>query len=108
MTDRSKLRSATKCFLFSINLVTFIFGLVLFFLGVVLQTRYARYWFQESSQDDNDAQEGGGEAGIEDDLAPPPRSSYYNLAAWCTAMGVVVCVVSFLGERSKLTFCEER
>ncbi len=99
----TRLRSATKCFLFSINLVTFIFGLVLFFLGVVLQTRYARYFF--ASEDDAPvvgvgAADGGDEEGHSSPSSPSSSSPFYNLSAWCTAMGVVVCVVSFLGELS--------
>ena len=66
------LKDVTKYFLFFINCVTFICGLVLFFLGIVLQTRYKTYFeFMDSS--------------------------LYSISVWCLVMGVVVCLVSFLG-----------
>ncbi len=121
--QKRQLRSATKCFLFSINLITFIFGLVLFFLGLVLQTRHGQvknhaisidpplflatlkfqYFFSDS---DDDGKEGG-----EQGSTPPSTSStssaFYDLSAWCTAMGVIVCIVSFLGETVEKSYPEK-
>ncbi len=71
--DRNvKLRSVSKYMLFTINCVTLICGLILFFLGVVLQTQYATYFeFLDGS--------------------------FYNVSLWCLVVGVIVCLVSFLG-----------
>ena len=67
------LKSVSKYFLFGINLVAFICGIILFFLGVVLQTQYSTYFnFLDSS--------------------------FYSISLWCLVMGVIVCLVSFLGE----------
>ncbi len=68
--------SASKYLLFAINLVTLVFGLVLFFLGVVLQTTYANYdHFLETA--------------------------FHSLSLWCVCMGVAVCVISFLGKSKR-------
>ena len=69
----SELKSASKMFLFAINLVTFILGLVLVLLGAYLQIQFDFY------------------VAFLDD-------AFYSLASWCITMGVIVCVVSFLGE----------
>ncbi|CAM6055150.1 unnamed protein product [Sphagnum tenellum] len=68
----SDLKSVSKYFLFFINCVTFICGLVLLFIGVVLQTQYSSYF---------DFLEG----------------SFLSVSVWCIVMGVVVAAVSFLG-----------
>jgi hypothetical protein len=80
----SNFHVVSKHLLFSINCITFICGLILFFLGVVLQAQYATYF---EFLDD----------------------SFYSVSLWCLAVGVIVCLVSFLGENGVITVvCHHR
>ena len=75
------LKSVSKYFLFAINCVTFVCGLILLFLGVVLHTQYSEYFeFLETS--------------------------FFNVSVWCIVMGVIVAVVSFFGEDIFLGVCK--
>ena len=67
------LKQMSKYFLFFINCVTFICGLVLFFTGIVLHSRYSSYF---------------------DFL----NNSFFSISTWSLVMGVLLCLVSFLGE----------
>ena len=68
--DARQMRSVCKYLLFSVNCVACICGLVLFFFGVILEAKHATYF---------------------DFL----HSSFYAVAV---VVGVIVCLVSFLGE----------
>lgn len=68
----NEMRDLSKYILFFINCLTFICGMVLLFLGIYLHTQYSTYYdFMDSS--------------------------FYTFAIWCLVMGVIVCLVSFLG-----------
>ena len=68
--DARKMQTVSKYLLFSVNCIACICGLILFFFGVVLEAKHATYF---------------------DFL----HTSFYAVAV---VVGVVVCLVSFLGE----------
>ncbi len=59
-----------------------------------LATLKFQYFFSDSDDDGNE----GGEQGSTPPSTSSTSSAFYDLSAWCTAMGVIVCIVSFLGE----------
>eukprot|EP00095_Tigriopus_kingsejongensis_P009764 maker-scaffold422_size175911-snap-gene-0.37 protein:Tk09764 transcript:maker-scaffold422_size175911-snap-gene-0.37-mRNA-1 annotation:"cd63 antigen" len=68
----SEMQDLSKYILFFINCITFICGVVLLFLGVYLHAQLSTYYdFMDSA--------------------------LYTFAVWCLILGVVVCLVSFLG-----------
>jgi len=76
-TSKAKKRQTDwlRCLLFSVNLIAFVFGLVLFFLALTLLAARERYAFDA-----------------------PENAPIRDLSAWSAAAGVAVCLVSFLGE----------